>query len=132
MSVVGTICSIAQGEMRAKPDMKPWVHTDKNRMSSAGVALTARAFALRLESTAPLGLIARPHQSIPQTQYNQIQKRNNSFTHPKTFYEHNTTTQHRKRPIRQIALKGRHSCKAQGEMRAKPDMKPWENSKQQN
>ena len=56
MSVVGTICSIAQGEMRAKPDMKPWVHTDKNRMSSAGVALTARAFALRLESTAPLGL----------------------------------------------------------------------------
>ena len=77
----------------------------------------------------PLGLIARPQQSIPQTQYNhnQIQKhkRNNLFTYPKTFYEHNTTTQHRKRPIRQRALKGRHSCKAQGGMRAKPDMKPW-------
>ena len=82
-----------------------------------------------------MGLIARPHQSIPQTQYNhnQIQKhkRNNSFTHPKTFYEHNTTTQHRKRPIRQRALKGRHSCIAQGEMRAKPDMEPWGNRKQQ-
>ena len=56
MSAVGTILFIAQGEMRAKPDMKPWVHTDKNRMSSAGAALTARAFALRLGSAAPLGL----------------------------------------------------------------------------
>ena len=56
MSAVGTILFIAQGGMRAKPDMKPWVHTDKNRMSSAGAALTARAFALRLESTAPLRL----------------------------------------------------------------------------
>ena len=27
MSAVGTIRSIAQGEMRAKPDMKPWVIT---------------------------------------------------------------------------------------------------------
>ena len=25
--------------MRAKPDMKPWGHTDKSRMSSAGAAL---------------------------------------------------------------------------------------------
>ena len=25
--------------MRAKPDMKPWVHTDKSRSSSAGEAL---------------------------------------------------------------------------------------------
>ena len=25
--------------MRAKPDMKPWVHTDKSRMSSVGAAL---------------------------------------------------------------------------------------------
>ena len=87
-------------------------------------------------SIAPLRLIARPHQSIPQTQsnHNQIQKhkRNNSFTHPKTFYEHNTTTQHRKRPIRQRALKGRHSCKAQGGMRAKPDMKPWVYTTQSN
>ena len=32
--------------------------------------------------------------------------------------------------IRQRALQGRHSCIAQGEMRAKPDMKPWVNSKQ--
>ena len=55
MSAVGTILSIAQGGMRAKPEMKPWVHTDKNRMSSAGAALTARAFALRLESAAPEG-----------------------------------------------------------------------------
>ena len=56
MSAVGTILFIAQGEMRAKPDMKPWVHTDKNRMSSAGAVLTARAFALRLGSAAPLVL----------------------------------------------------------------------------
>ncbi len=55
MSVVGTICSIAQGEMRAKPDMKPWENTDKNRMSSAGAALTARAFALRLGKCRPFG-----------------------------------------------------------------------------
>ena len=41
------------------------------------------------------------------------------------YNEHNTTTQLRKRPIRQRALKGRHSCIAQGGMRAKPDMKPW-------
>ena len=55
---------------------------------------------------------------------------NNPFTHPKTFNEHNSTTQHRKQTIRQRALKGRYSCKAQGEMRTKPDMKPWGNSKQ--
>ena len=39
MSAVGTILFIAQCGMRAKPDMKPWVHTDKSRMSSAGAAL---------------------------------------------------------------------------------------------
>ena len=42
MSAVGTILFIAQGGMRVKPDMKPWVHTDKSKMSSVGVALTAR------------------------------------------------------------------------------------------
>ena len=26
--------------MRAKPDMKPWVHTSKSKMSSVGAALT--------------------------------------------------------------------------------------------
>ena len=55
MSAVGTILFIAQGGMRAEPEMKPWVHTDKNRMSSAGAALTARVFALRLGSAAPKG-----------------------------------------------------------------------------
>ena len=40
--------------MRAKPEMKPWVHTDKNRMSSAGAALTVRA--LGLGKCRPLGL----------------------------------------------------------------------------
>ena len=54
-----------------------------------------------------------------QSQSNTKHKRNNSFTHPKTY-----------KPIRQRALKGRHSCKAQGQIRAKPDMKPWGNSKQ--
>ena len=28
--------------MRAKPDMKPWVHTDKSILSSEGAALSAR------------------------------------------------------------------------------------------
>ena len=46
MSAVGTILFIAQGGMRAKPEMKPWVHTDKNRMSSAGAVLTVRALGL--------------------------------------------------------------------------------------
>ncbi len=46
MSAVGTILFIAQGEMRAKPDMKPWENTDKNRMSSAGAALTVRVLGL--------------------------------------------------------------------------------------
>ena len=32
---------IAQGGMRVKPDMKPWVSTDKSKMSSLGAALTA-------------------------------------------------------------------------------------------
>ncbi|RKW45586.1 MAG: hypothetical protein D8B41_04745 [Porphyromonas sp.] len=32
--------------MRAKPEMKPWVHTDKSGLSSVGAALTERAFAL--------------------------------------------------------------------------------------
>ena len=32
--------------MRAKPDMKPWVRTDKTNQSSAGAALSARAFVL--------------------------------------------------------------------------------------
>ena len=32
--------------MRAKPDMKPWVNTDKSGLSSVGAALSARAFVL--------------------------------------------------------------------------------------
>ena len=62
--------------------------------------------------TAPIN----PTNTI-QSQSNTKHKRNNSFTHPKTY-----------KPIRQRALKGRHSCKAQGEMRAKPDIKPWGNA----
>ena len=42
--------------MRAKPEMQPWVHTDKSRMSSVGVALTGQAFVLRFGSAAPTGL----------------------------------------------------------------------------
>ena len=51
--------------MRAKPEMEPWVHTDKSGLSSVGAALTERAFGLcrcgswlciRWESAAPLGL----------------------------------------------------------------------------
>ena len=43
----------AQGVMRAKPEMKPWVHADKSRMSSAGAALSAWAFVF-VWSSAPL------------------------------------------------------------------------------
>ena len=46
MSAVGTILFIAQGGMRAKPEMKPWIYTDKNRMSSVGAALTERVLGL--------------------------------------------------------------------------------------
>ena len=42
--------------MRAKPDMKPWVSTDKNKMSSFRSGTITRAFVLRLGSAAPLGL----------------------------------------------------------------------------
>ena len=42
--------------MRAKPDMKPWVHTDKSKMSSVGAALTELVLALRCGCVAPLGL----------------------------------------------------------------------------
>ena len=51
--------------MRAKPDMKPWVNTDKSDLSSVGAALSAQAFVLprcsswlciRWESAAPMGL----------------------------------------------------------------------------
>ena len=42
--------------MRAKPEMKPWVHKDKKIRAPLGAALSARAFALRLGSAAPLGL----------------------------------------------------------------------------
>ena len=42
--------------MRAKPDMKPWVHTDKSRMSSVGAALTELVLALRCGCAAPTGL----------------------------------------------------------------------------
>ena len=56
MSAVGTILFIAQGFISGFALISPWVHTDKNRMSSVGATLTARAFALRLGSAAPLGL----------------------------------------------------------------------------
>ena len=51
--------------MRVKPEMEPWVHTDKSGLSSAGAALTERAFGLcrcgswlciRWESAAPTEL----------------------------------------------------------------------------
>ena len=42
--------------MRAKPEMKPWVYTDKNRMSSVGAALTEQVLTLRCGCAAPLGL----------------------------------------------------------------------------
>ena len=69
----------------------------------------------------------QPIQS-QSNKYKNTNARNNPLTRPNTFNEHNTTTQLRKRPIRQRALQGRHSCKAQGVIRAKPDMKPWVNT----
>ena len=43
LSTVGTTLFKAQGGIRAKPEMKPWVHTDKSRMSSVGAALPTHA-----------------------------------------------------------------------------------------
>ena len=42
--------------MRAKPEMKPWVRTDKSRLSSVGAALSARVFDFVHRSAAPLVL----------------------------------------------------------------------------
>ena len=43
--------------MRAKPDMKPWVSTDKSKMSSVGAALKARVLGhLLWDCAAPTGL----------------------------------------------------------------------------
>ena len=52
--------------MRAKPEMKPWVHTDKSRMSSVGAALSAQVFALRLGSAAPFGGSINVYQCLTQ------------------------------------------------------------------
>ena len=54
MSPVRAILFIAQGVMRAKPEMKPWVYADKRGLSSVGAALSARVFVV--VSAAPLGL----------------------------------------------------------------------------
>ena len=43
LSAVGTTLFKAQGGMRAKPEMKPWVHADKSGMSSVGAALPTHA-----------------------------------------------------------------------------------------
>ena len=43
LSAVGTTLFKAQGGIRAKPEMKPWVHTDKSGMSSVGAALPTHA-----------------------------------------------------------------------------------------
>ena len=51
MSAVGTILFIAQGEMRAKPDMEPWGHTDqmKNELRRSGTnSVSVEALALGL------------------------------------------------------------------------------------
>ena len=80
----------------------------------------------------PTATINPPNPTNNTTTIKQIQKYDRTqqfiYTPQNAFNEHNTTTQHRKRPIRQRALQGRHSCKAQGEIRAKPDMKPWGNT----
>ena len=43
LSAVDTTLFKAQGGMRAKPEMKPWVHADKSGMSSVGAALPTHA-----------------------------------------------------------------------------------------
>ena len=42
MSAIGTILFIAQGFISGFALIPPWENTDKNRMSSAGAALTVR------------------------------------------------------------------------------------------
>ena len=70
----------SQGEMRAKPDMKPWVHTDKNRMSSAGAALTVRA--LGLGKCRPFGAHC---PTAPINPTNTIQTQSNTKTQTQQF-----------------------------------------------
>ena len=41
--------------------------------------------------------------------------------------EHNKKTSALKYQVNYECLQARHSCKAQGGMRAKPEMKPWVN-----
>ena len=53
LSAVGTTLFKAQGGMRAKPEMKPWVHTDKSGMSSVGAALPTHALGF-IRSVVPL------------------------------------------------------------------------------
>ena len=53
--------------MRAKPEMKPWVFTDKNKMSSVGAALTARVLGhLLWGCAAPTGLKKNVYQCLTQ------------------------------------------------------------------
>ena len=49
----------------------------------------------------PTASINPPNTTNHTITIKQKHERNNPFTHPNTFNEHNTTTQHPKRPIRQ-------------------------------
>ena len=75
-------------------------------MINPGLAPWAMQEYRPLGAHCPTAPINPPKQTpIPQIIQSKSNKytneRNNSFTHPNTFNEHNTTTQHRKRPIRQ-------------------------------
>ena len=41
--------------MRAKPEMEPWVYTDKSELSSVGAALTEQVLALHYGLCRPVG-----------------------------------------------------------------------------
>ena len=66
-SAVGTILFIAQGIMRTKPEMKPWVHTEeKDNELRWGAALSARTFAYVVGSAAPVGSSINVFQWLTQ------------------------------------------------------------------
>ena len=58
MSAVGTIFFIAQGVMRAKPEMKPWGHTyeKEDELRRSGTNSTSAGVLALGVSAAPLGL----------------------------------------------------------------------------
>ena len=109
--------------MRAKPDMKPWVNTANTTKSpdEGRHSCKAQGGMRAKPDMKPWGYTDNPTKSPERA----APLQSPGWNEGKARYE----TLGKQKSV-QRALKGRHSCIAQGEMRAKPDMKPWGYSKQ--